>query len=607
MKKNSGILFLILVPLLLGGFVFAQGELEVNYPEISGFSPETTHTSLPDYIIYIFNFSIWVSGIIAFIAILRAGIEYVTSMGNPTKRTAARKKVLSAMLGLAVLFGSYLILTTINPELVHIKTPEMVHFDVGKIIENKIIPPEDIVYYKIPIGGLVDEILDEERLKEIKNTITEAKKESLLLAETSNELALLSLECSCSTCSSNCKDSCGNGYCSGNPCSSAKKKEITDKIDDIQNILEEGGNSENLIYWQAIVEDQIESFRKIFDGLNDAKLKVETCQNSLSERGKNQTLLAFNALDEYQKYLKEGYDIDEFKSENPFSDYIFSSSPLYQVTFYCAESPELIDYVPLEEEMSDTGIEEDFEYEAVLGEEIRIGEAVDNAIELTQSILNELNNIKNSLEKERTNAEKLIENSNPDNCNISGCEAECSWVEKTCTRPCNEKEEEEMILPWWLYDFFNINLIPEAFAQEEKMCEYDCSYCDKTSCFGNTCPGDSPKKEAVNTANENIQDSHFSMEESVDLIFNYINEKEIEYQLKISVIREVLEQDQYRLANCYNSAEIQKKLDLGQKVLWKTLYSCSDVGYIGFEGAEECYGSLPGQLDNFFCCIEEYN
>lgn len=122
--------FSILIPilvliLLVGGFCFAAKQLEIEYPQIPGVpsaeTPQTTETFLPNYIKYLFNFSIMIAGLVAFGSIVYGGTRYLTSAGDPSKMGDARDQIFSAAIGLVILFASYMILTTINPELVVLK------------------------------------------------------------------------------------------------------------------------------------------------------------------------------------------------------------------------------------------------------------------------------------------------------------------------------------------------------------------------------------------------------------------------------------------------------------------------------------------------------
>lgn len=122
MTKKKLLIFLIITTLFLGSFSFAQENrgkaLEVEYPEIEGEKPETTTTQVPEYVKYIFNFLIWISGVVALGVLIYAGFQYFTSTGNPEAINDAKDRIRAALLGLLILFGSYLILISINPDLV---------------------------------------------------------------------------------------------------------------------------------------------------------------------------------------------------------------------------------------------------------------------------------------------------------------------------------------------------------------------------------------------------------------------------------------------------------------------------------------------------------
>ncbi|MBI2058017.1 MAG: hypothetical protein HYT63_03510 [Candidatus Yanofskybacteria bacterium] len=66
----------------------------------------------------IYSWSLTVVGIVAFVQIVYAGWMYLTAAGNTSKTGEAMKKISNAVLGIVLLFSSYLILNTINPDLV---------------------------------------------------------------------------------------------------------------------------------------------------------------------------------------------------------------------------------------------------------------------------------------------------------------------------------------------------------------------------------------------------------------------------------------------------------------------------------------------------------
>ena len=79
---------------------------------------QATNTGIGQCIGDIYNWSIAIVGIAAFIQVVRAGIEYFTAAGNASDAKDAKSKISDAILGIILLFSSYVILRTINPDLV---------------------------------------------------------------------------------------------------------------------------------------------------------------------------------------------------------------------------------------------------------------------------------------------------------------------------------------------------------------------------------------------------------------------------------------------------------------------------------------------------------
>jgi len=117
MKKK--ILLLSIIIFLIANFVFAARATEITYPDIpNAITPVSIKTALPEYTKYIFNFFVTISGLICFGVLIYAGTVFLTSAGNPGKQKEATSQIGAAFLGMAIVFGSYLISQTINPQLV---------------------------------------------------------------------------------------------------------------------------------------------------------------------------------------------------------------------------------------------------------------------------------------------------------------------------------------------------------------------------------------------------------------------------------------------------------------------------------------------------------
>lgn len=121
MSKKISLIFLLIIflSLLSGSSSFAQRKLEIIYPTVPGAeTPTTTKTALPEYLEYVFTFAIMVAGLFAFGALIYGGFSYLTSAGDPTKMKEGQDQIMAGFLGLIIILSSYLILNTINPQLV---------------------------------------------------------------------------------------------------------------------------------------------------------------------------------------------------------------------------------------------------------------------------------------------------------------------------------------------------------------------------------------------------------------------------------------------------------------------------------------------------------
>ena len=109
-KYSLIFLIIVVLSILSSGFCCAR-EVEVPLPGLGD------DADLLDYIRYLFNFGMTIAGILALIALIMGGVRYLTSAGNPDAMGDAKKRIIGGILGLVILLSSYLILTTINPEL----------------------------------------------------------------------------------------------------------------------------------------------------------------------------------------------------------------------------------------------------------------------------------------------------------------------------------------------------------------------------------------------------------------------------------------------------------------------------------------------------------
>ena len=271
-KTISALLILSVFLVLLTLSVSAQ---ELTYPEIPGAETPTEETKLPGYIKYIFNFAIILGAILAFAALLFGGIRWFLSVGSPSAISEAKSWMLAGIIGVVLLLSSYLILTTINPELAILKLEELEEFEPVEPPEYT--PPEiETTYYQeIPIGLLIENILaknidcydyskdppeillDHDRLDCIKILVETIKTKSEKLKNLAEELLFLYKKCNCFYCEKgdcNCaktknedgEESCvcvSNCHCKGDPCPDrariiAIKKEVGIIVEELKILWE---------------------------------------------------------------------------------------------------------------------------------------------------------------------------------------------------------------------------------------------------------------------------------------------------------------------------------------------------------------------------------
>jgi hypothetical protein len=104
-------------------FAFAQTIISPTIPGMT--SAVTTSTSPGAFVAGFYQFALMIGGVLAFGAIVYGGILYAASAGNPSKQSEGREWIKSALFGLLLLAGAYLILYTINPNLVNLGLPTL--------------------------------------------------------------------------------------------------------------------------------------------------------------------------------------------------------------------------------------------------------------------------------------------------------------------------------------------------------------------------------------------------------------------------------------------------------------------------------------------------
>lgn len=80
-------------------------------------------TDVGSYVGNIYRFALMIGGIIVFARIVYGGLKYIFSAGNVTAKSDARDVITQAIWGLTLLLGAFLILNTVNPNLIKLKEP----------------------------------------------------------------------------------------------------------------------------------------------------------------------------------------------------------------------------------------------------------------------------------------------------------------------------------------------------------------------------------------------------------------------------------------------------------------------------------------------------
>lgn len=89
------------------------------------FNGKTEVKDLGEYIKLIYAFLVGAAGVIAATLIIKGGFEYITAGGASERVGAAKKTIGSAVFGLLLVLASYTLLNTINPDLVHLRLPNV--------------------------------------------------------------------------------------------------------------------------------------------------------------------------------------------------------------------------------------------------------------------------------------------------------------------------------------------------------------------------------------------------------------------------------------------------------------------------------------------------
>jgi hypothetical protein len=129
MRKTLAVA-LATMALMFGQVAFAQtgGNGNLTYTPLEPLPGENTvitgngSAGLASYVSAAFKVLFVLGGLSAVVLIILGGMSYMASEISPSAKARAKERIQAAILGLLLLVGSWLILHTINPQLVDFKT-----------------------------------------------------------------------------------------------------------------------------------------------------------------------------------------------------------------------------------------------------------------------------------------------------------------------------------------------------------------------------------------------------------------------------------------------------------------------------------------------------
>lgn len=136
MKKKIILTICLLFAILLPALALAEGIQFKPSMNIPGFGSDTITvdgTTLAKYIRAVYRYGGIFAGAVAMFMLVYAGWEWLLAGGNSSKISRARDKINSTLIGLALLFGGYILLSLISKDLVNFKPLNTALPKIGEI------------------------------------------------------------------------------------------------------------------------------------------------------------------------------------------------------------------------------------------------------------------------------------------------------------------------------------------------------------------------------------------------------------------------------------------------------------------------------------------
>ena len=109
-KTIKSILLIVIICTVLSQFILGP---------ITAFAAQDVAKTPMGLISVLIWWAFRLAGILAFAMIVFAGFQYLTSGGNTAQQKDAQERIMNAIIGLVLLFAFYIILYTINPNILN--------------------------------------------------------------------------------------------------------------------------------------------------------------------------------------------------------------------------------------------------------------------------------------------------------------------------------------------------------------------------------------------------------------------------------------------------------------------------------------------------------
>lgn len=103
------------------GKCLPAGETETTI----AFGGQKNFKDMGELMVVLYNYAVRIAGLLAVIVIIVAGVQWVASGGSSEVISSAKKRIGGAIIGLMIAFASFVILNTINPNLVKFRLPRI--------------------------------------------------------------------------------------------------------------------------------------------------------------------------------------------------------------------------------------------------------------------------------------------------------------------------------------------------------------------------------------------------------------------------------------------------------------------------------------------------